>query len=123
MLLCVQMCDAALGALQVQVEVPDVQGRWDILKVHAKNKKLADDVNLESVAMRVPGDSLCCLQRTLQRNASAHACLSTMQAIDTDVHDSDRLQRRRSGQPAERVSHPHWPQKLDGNHQQGVLSL
>ena len=32
-----------------------MQGRWDILKVHAKNKKLADDVNLESVAMRVPG--------------------------------------------------------------------
>lgn len=45
-----------LAAVQVQVEVPDVQGRWDILKVHAKNKKLADDVNLESVAMRVPGD-------------------------------------------------------------------
>jgi SpoVK/Ycf46/Vps4 family AAA+-type ATPase len=44
-----------LAAVQVQVEVPDVQGRWDILKVHAKNKKLADDVNLESVAMRVPG--------------------------------------------------------------------
>ena len=46
-----------LVAVQVQVEVPDVQGRWDILKVHAKNKKLADDVNLESVAMRVPGDN------------------------------------------------------------------
>jgi hypothetical protein len=44
-----------LLAVQVQVEVPDVQGRWDILKVHAKNKKLAEDVNLESVAMRVPG--------------------------------------------------------------------
>jgi ATP-dependent Zn protease len=44
-----------LAAVQVQVEVPDVQGRLDILKVHAKNKKLAEDVNLESVAMRVPG--------------------------------------------------------------------
>jgi ATP-dependent Zn protease len=43
---------------QVQVEVPDVQGRLDILKVHAKNKKLAEDVNLESVAMRVPGEQL-----------------------------------------------------------------
>lgn len=46
-----------LALVQVQVEVPDVQGRWDILKVHAKNKKLAEDVNLESVAMRVPGFS------------------------------------------------------------------
>lgn len=43
--------------LQVQVDVPDVAGRLEILGVHARNKKLADDVNLESVAMRVPGFS------------------------------------------------------------------
>jgi len=52
--------------LQVQVDVPDVQGRWDILKVHAKNKKLADDVNLEAVAMRVPGEARSVSCKTLQ---------------------------------------------------------
>ncbi|CAK9190099.1 unnamed protein product [Sphagnum troendelagicum] len=42
---------------QVTVEVPDVKGRTDILKVHASNKKFADDVSLEIVAMRTPGFS------------------------------------------------------------------
>lgn len=42
---------------QVQVEVPDVKGRTDILKVHASNKKFADDVSLEIIAMRTPGFS------------------------------------------------------------------
>lgn len=42
---------------QVQVDVPDVKGRTDILKVHASNKKFADDVSLEIIAMRTPGFS------------------------------------------------------------------
>jgi len=41
----------------VQVEVPDVKGRTDILKVHGSNKKFADDVSLEIIAMRTPGFS------------------------------------------------------------------
>jgi len=42
---------------QVQVEVPDVKGRTDILKVHGSNKKFAEDVSLEIIAMRTPGFS------------------------------------------------------------------
>jgi cell division protease FtsH len=42
---------------QVQVDVPDVKGRTDILKVHASNKKFADDVSLDIIAMRTPGFS------------------------------------------------------------------
>ncbi len=41
----------------MSVDVPDVAGRLEILNVHARNKKLGEDVNLESVAMRVPGFS------------------------------------------------------------------
>lgn len=41
--------------LQVSVDVPDVKGRTDILKVHAGNKKFADDVSLKIIAMRTPG--------------------------------------------------------------------
>ncbi|CAK9217652.1 unnamed protein product [Sphagnum troendelagicum] len=40
---------------QVSVDVPDVKGRTDILKVHAGNKKFADDVSLKIIAMRTPG--------------------------------------------------------------------
>lgn len=39
------------------MDVPDVAGRLEILNVHARNKKLDESVNLESVAMRVPGFS------------------------------------------------------------------
>ncbi|XP_057792329.1 ATP-dependent zinc metalloprotease FTSH 2, chloroplastic-like [Salvia miltiorrhiza] len=42
---------------QVSVDVPDVRGRTDILKVHASNKKFGSDVSLEIVAMRTPGFS------------------------------------------------------------------
>ncbi len=42
---------------QVSVDVPDVKGREEILKVHARNKKLLPDVELEQVAMRTPGFS------------------------------------------------------------------
>jgi cell division protease FtsH len=40
---------------QVQVDAPDIKGRLSILKVHSRNKKLADDVSLEMVARRTPG--------------------------------------------------------------------
>ena len=43
--------------MQVSVDVPDVKGREEILKVHARNKKLLPDVELEQVAMRTPGFS------------------------------------------------------------------
>ena len=39
------------------MDVPDVKGRTEILKVHARNKKLLPDVELEQVAMRTPGFS------------------------------------------------------------------
>jgi len=40
---------------QVQVDAPDIKGRLSILKVHTRNKKLAPDVSLESIARRTPG--------------------------------------------------------------------
>ncbi|KAG5251971.1 hypothetical protein OIU76_008187 [Salix suchowensis] len=42
---------------QVTVDVPDVRGRTEILKVHAGNKKFDADVSLNVVAMRTPGFS------------------------------------------------------------------
>jgi cell division protease FtsH len=42
---------------QVMVDVPDIKGRLEILKVHSRNKKLADNVSLETIARRTPGFS------------------------------------------------------------------
>lgn len=40
---------------QIAVDYPDFQGRLGILKVHSLNKKLGDEVSLETVARRTPG--------------------------------------------------------------------
>ena len=40
---------------QIHVGVPDVKGREEILKVHARGKKLAEDVNLRTVARSTSG--------------------------------------------------------------------
>lgn len=40
---------------RVIVGKPDLRGRVAILKVHARNKPLAQDINLETIAKKVPG--------------------------------------------------------------------
>ncbi|MGZ4488819.1 MAG: ATP-dependent zinc metalloprotease FtsH [Nocardioides sp.] len=40
---------------QIQVDAPDLNGRHQILKVHARGKPLAQDIDLVSVARRTPG--------------------------------------------------------------------
>ncbi|MBC8587943.1 ATP-dependent zinc metalloprotease FtsH [Paratissierella segnis] len=40
---------------QIYVGLPDIRGREAILKIHTKNKPLADDVDLQVVAKRTPG--------------------------------------------------------------------
>ena len=40
---------------QITIPNPDLKGRLEILKIHSKDKKLADDVNLESIAEDTAG--------------------------------------------------------------------
>jgi len=40
---------------QVTVDSPDIKGRLEILDVHARNKKLAPEISLETIARRTPG--------------------------------------------------------------------
>src|SRR5258705_12255226 len=40
---------------QIVVDWPDVRGREGILKVHTRNKPLADDVDLKQIARATPG--------------------------------------------------------------------
>jgi len=40
---------------QIPLDRPDLKGREDILKVHAKNKPISDDVDLKNFARRTPG--------------------------------------------------------------------
>jgi cell division protease FtsH len=42
---------------QITVDLPDRKGRLKILEVHARNKRLSDEVSLEAIALRTPGFS------------------------------------------------------------------
>jgi len=54
---------------QVHIGIPDIRGREAILEVHAKNKPLADDVELEIIARRTPGFTPADLENLLNEAA------------------------------------------------------
>ena len=54
---------------QVTVNLPDVKGREEILKVHARNKVLAPSVNISALAKRTPGYSGADLENLLNEAA------------------------------------------------------
>ena len=54
---------------QVIVDLPSYNGRLGILEVHARNKKLAEDVSLETIARRTPGFSGADLSNLLNEAA------------------------------------------------------
>lgn len=54
---------------KISVAPPDVTGREDILKVHAKNKPLGDDVNLEQIAQTTAGFTGADLENLLNEAA------------------------------------------------------
>jgi SpoVK/Ycf46/Vps4 family AAA+-type ATPase len=64
---------------QVTVDLPDVQGRIRILKVHARGKTIGADVDWEKVARRTPGFSGAALQNLLNEAA----ILAARRELDT----------------------------------------
>ncbi len=54
---------------QIYVPKPDLKGRYEILKVHARNKKLAPDVDLWVVAKATPGFTGADLENLLNEAA------------------------------------------------------
>mgnify|MGYP001387532342 FL=1 len=74
---------------QVTVDVPDVKGRLDILNVHARNKKLAEEVSLEVIAKRTPGFSGADLANLLNESAILTARrrkdATTMSEVDAAI--------------------------------------
>ena len=58
---------------KITVSSPDVRGREEILKVHAKNKPLAEDVDLEQIAQTTSGFTGADLENLLNEAAIAAA--------------------------------------------------
>src|SRR5690625_3680864 len=74
---------------QITVNNPDVKGREAVLKVHARNKPLAEDIDLKTIAMRTPGFSGADLENLLNEAALVTARhdkkIITMEEIDEAI--------------------------------------
>lgn len=71
---------------QIYVNEPDVKGREEILKVHAKNKKLSPNVDLKALAKRVPGFTGADLKNLLNE-AALLAARNNEESISKDDID------------------------------------
>ncbi len=77
---------------QVTVDRPSFKGRHEILRVHARDKKLADEVNLEAVARRTPGFAGADLSNLLNEAAILAARRQRMAITNQDIDDAiDRI--------------------------------
>lgn len=72
----------------VQVDLPDKKGRWQILKIHAKNKPLAPEVNLEQVAEETYGFSGAHLENLLNEAAINALRNNHKQIYPGDIRDA-----------------------------------
>ena len=68
---------------KVPVNLPDRQGRYDILKVHSKNKPFESDVDLNNIAANTIGFSGASLKNLLNE-AAIIAARNNKNSIGTD---------------------------------------
>ncbi|KAI0563633.1 cell division protein FtsH [Gracilaria domingensis] len=77
---------------RVVVDLPDFNGRCAILKVHARGKPLAKDVDIEQIARRTPGFSGASLQNLLNEAAIFTARRQKTEIGPDEVSDAiDRI--------------------------------
>ena len=70
---------------KITVAAPDVGGREDILKVHAKNKPLAEDVDLKQIAQTTAGFTGADLENLLNESAIIAARENRGYIIQADI--------------------------------------
>ena len=73
---------------RVMVEYPDVEGRKDIIKIHAKNKPIDDTVNWDRVARRTVGFSGADLENMLNEAAITAARLTHDKLSMDDIEEA-----------------------------------
>jgi cell division protease FtsH len=73
---------------RITVGRPDVRGRKEILEVHAKNKPLGDDVNLDEVAQTTAGFTGADLENLLNEAAIVAAKQNRKYIIQEDINRS-----------------------------------
>lgn len=77
---------------QITVGRPDVKGREEVLKVHARNKPLDDTVDMKAIAQRTPGFSGADLENLLNEAALVAARRSKLKIDMSDIDEAtDRV--------------------------------
>ena len=76
---------------QISVDAPDLQGRHQILKVHARGKPIGSDVDLMAVARRTPGFSGADLANVL--NEAALLTARSSEKLITNEHLDEAIDR------------------------------
>ncbi|MET1030115.1 ATP-dependent zinc metalloprotease FtsH [Domibacillus tundrae] len=77
---------------QITVDRPDVKGREEVLRVHARNKPLHESVDLKAIAQRTPGFSGADLENLLNEAALVAARTDKKKIDMTDVDEAtDRV--------------------------------
>ncbi|MEM7761784.1 MAG: ATP-dependent zinc metalloprotease FtsH, partial [Cyanobacteria bacterium P01_A01_bin.40] len=85
---------------QVIVDYPDLQGRLGILEVHARGKKIAPEVSLETIARRTPGFSGADLANLLNEAAILTARRHKEAVTMLEINDAvDRIVAGMEGVP------------------------
>lgn len=74
---------------QILVGRPDVKGREAILRVHAKNKPLAEDVDLKVVAQQTPGFAGADLENVLNEAALVAARRNKKKIDASDIDEAE----------------------------------
>lgn len=96
----------------VQVDLPDREGRLHILKIHTRNRPLADDVDLDAIARETYGFSGAHLESVVNE-AAIQALRSGRTVITRDdfkeavekVMMGERLERKPRQEERERIAH------------------
>ena len=73
---------------QIYVGLPDIKGREEILKVHARQKPLAEDVSLREVARATSGFTGADLENLLNESALLAARGDRRYILMSDLHDA-----------------------------------
>jgi cell division protease FtsH len=97
---------------QVVIDSPDLEGRYAILRVHSRNKPLADGVDLRKVAQGTPGFSGADLANALneaaliaaRRKAPDITQTDLEQAVEKVVAGPERKSRRMNADEKRRVA-------------------
>ncbi len=73
---------------QIVVNYPDIKGREEILKVHTRNKKLASDVNLSTIAKTTAGFTGADLENLVNEAALLAARANRRAIIEADIEEA-----------------------------------